>query len=286
VALAGEGCGEAWLPHLDLMLALQVSRERYASLPDPWQVIPLFQAVYHPYAVVFGSYSSLVAPPYDELWPARFAPEEPLALLDRKFARQFTLEQARGFVWGQQPMLANFRPQLLAVRSEEMDYLVRLARVRARALKYLLRGEFLRPPELDAPVATLDFSRLSIYAGQKDRVRLHTRRHPLALAAAWRGADGDVGIALASIAGEPLAVSLKLDLAAYGLAQPVRAHRIDQHGRRPVAMPAGTAPVLELTLAPRDAWLLELSNRSPRSGDRKLGLAAPSGAPLRGEEDQ
>jgi hypothetical protein len=33
VALAGEGCGEPWLPYLDLMLCLQVSKERY-SAPD------------------------------------------------------------------------------------------------------------------------------------------------------------------------------------------------------------------------------------------------------------
>ncbi len=31
VVLAGEGVGESWLPHLDLMLSLQVSRERYAA---------------------------------------------------------------------------------------------------------------------------------------------------------------------------------------------------------------------------------------------------------------
>ena len=66
IVLAGEGCGEAWLPYLDLMLTLQVSRERYSPPNDPWEVIPFFQAVYHPYAVTYGSYSSLTMPPYDE----------------------------------------------------------------------------------------------------------------------------------------------------------------------------------------------------------------------------
>src|ERR1035441_4776512 len=54
VVLAGEGCGEPWLPYLDLMLSLQVSRERYMT-PDAWDTIPFFPAVYHPYAVAYRS---------------------------------------------------------------------------------------------------------------------------------------------------------------------------------------------------------------------------------------
>ncbi|NOX54601.1 MAG: hypothetical protein GXP27_09220 [Planctomycetes bacterium] len=266
IALAGEGCGEPWLPYLDLMLALQVSRERYAAIGDPWEVIPLFQAVYHPYAITFGSYSSLVMPPYDELWPAEFAPKQPLALLDRKYANQFYLEQARAFVWGQQPTLANFRPELLRERPEEMDYVMRLARVRHRAAKYLLYGEFLRPPQLDAPQATSDFSRLSIYAGRTSRLTSYRRRHPLALAGAWRAADGDVAIALASIADAPLSISLKLG-AEYGLlAKPARSvYRIDATGRHPfVFCSEGAANgVVKLDLPPRAAWVLEFPRRVP-----------------------
>ena len=100
----------------------------------------------------------------------------------------------------QQPTLANFLPSQLTERSEEIDYLLRLARVRSRATKYLLYGEYLRPPELNAPQVTSDFSRLSIYAGQKDRLTSSKKRHPLAIAGAWRAADGDVAIAVASVA--------------------------------------------------------------------------------------
>ncbi|HOT50764.1 MAG TPA: DUF6259 domain-containing protein, partial [Candidatus Hydrogenedentes bacterium] len=35
VALTGEGCCEAWLPYLDAMLTLQVSKERYSAPTDP-----------------------------------------------------------------------------------------------------------------------------------------------------------------------------------------------------------------------------------------------------------
>ncbi len=53
------------------------------------ETIPFFQAVYHPYGITFGSYSSLVTPPYDELWPEEFAPEKAGQLLDEKFNKQF-----------------------------------------------------------------------------------------------------------------------------------------------------------------------------------------------------
>ena len=38
--LAGEGCGEGWLPYLDLMLSLQVSRERYCRQRRPLAAHP------------------------------------------------------------------------------------------------------------------------------------------------------------------------------------------------------------------------------------------------------
>ncbi len=257
VVLAGEGCGEAWIPYLDLMLALQVSRERYSAPTDPWDVIPFFHAVYHPYAVIYGNYSSLVMPPYDDLWPAEFAPAEPLALLDRKFSRQYYLEQARTFVWGQQLTLANFRPILLQERAEEIDYLVRLAQVRSRAQKYLLDGVFLRPPRLNVPEVTSDFSRLSIYAGQQDRLTAFQCSHPLALAGAWRAADGDVAIALASVADQPLDLSLPIDRDYYELPPQPKIYRIDSTGRRLLEESIGGDSSLKVTLPPRDACVLE-----------------------------
>jgi hypothetical protein len=241
------------------MLALQVSRERYSSPADPWEVIPFFHAVYHPYSVIYGNYSSLVMPPYDELWPAEHAPAEPLALLDRKFSRQFYLEQARTFVWGQQPTLSNFRPSLFEERAEEMEYLLRLVRVRSRAKKYLLYGEFLRPPRLEVPEATSDFSRLSIYAGQKSRLTTSQRRHPLALAGAWRAPDGNVAITLASVADRSLSIRFTLDPEYYLLPQPWRAHRIDATDRVPIQLGSGDDVLQTLELRPREICVIEFT---------------------------
>ena len=256
LALAGEGSGEAWLPYLDLMLSLQVSRERYAAPGEGWEAIPFFPAVYHPYAVQFGNYSSLTMPPYDELWPAELAPAEPLQLLDRKYSRQFRYEQARAFVWGQQPMLANFRPSQLQDRAEEIAYVLRLARLRQRALPYLLSGEFLAPPELNAPGLETDMSRLSIYAGQKGGLTTYVKRLPLALAGAWRAPDGKVAVALASIASEALELTLAFDPAGYGLTRTTQAFRIDESGRKPLPF-SGRSGTLRISLPPQGACLVE-----------------------------
>jgi hypothetical protein len=260
VVLAGEGCGEAWLPYLDLMLSLQVSKDRYAA-QGGWETIPFFQAVYHPYAVTYGNYSSLTMPPYDDLWPAEYAPKEPLKLLDPKFSRQFLLEQARAFVWGQQPTIANFLPAQFEQRPEEIDYVMRLARIRSQATKYLLYGTFLRPPHLRAPEATLDMSRLSIYAGQRGGLTEFRKASPLALAGAWRAPDGDVALVFTSLADEPLEVSCDLDTRRYRLPKGARVYQTDEKGRRELGAITGYTPTLKLSLPPRGACVMEFRGR-------------------------
>lgn len=259
VALAGEGSGEAWLPHLDLMLSLQVSRERYQSPGEGWEAIPMFGAVYHAVALPFGSYSSLTVPPYDELWPQETAPAAPLALLDRKYARQFYFEQARSLVWGQQPMLANFRPEQLTERAEEIGYLLRLARLRYRALPWLRDGEFIRAPELGVGMVTSDLSRLSIYAGQRGGVTAYQRDLPRAVAGAWRAPDGRRAIVLASIVDEPLMLDLDLSGAGFRVSPGEAGERFDEEGRREVVVPR--AGRLQLTLPALGACVVAFGPR-------------------------
>jgi hypothetical protein len=258
VVPAGEGCGEAWLPYLDLMLALQVARERYSAPNDGWEVIPFFSAVYHPYAILYGNYSSLTMPPYDDLWPKEFAPKEPLKLLDRKYSRQFYLEQARAFVWGQQPTIANFLPSHLRERREETEYMMRLAKIRNRAKKYLLHGTFLRSPELNVPEATLDLSRLSIYAGQKGGVSSSQGKYPLVISGSWQAEDGDVGIALASISSEPLTVRLDPSSIADTLKKSQTLYRIDERGRKKIGRRQIGNPNVTIDLAANGACFIEV----------------------------
>jgi hypothetical protein len=256
-ALAGEGCAENWLPYLDLFLALDFSRERFAA-PDGWDPIPFFHAVYHGYAVFYGNYSSLTMPPYDDLWPAATAPAKPLQLLDARFRRQFLLEQARSFTWGQQLTLANFRPEHLRERPEEIAYLLRLAHLRRAALRYLQDGTLLPPPPIEVATEEIPMSRLSIYAGQQGALREFRKTVCPVLASVWRAPDGGVAVALASISDQALEPTLILDSARYGLSPGARAFPVGPTGGEPLGERRGAAIVLRPRLAPRDARVWEL----------------------------
>jgi hypothetical protein len=232
---------------------LDVSRERYSD-PDGWEPIPFFQAVYHGYGLFFGSYSSLTSPPYDDLWPAQLAPKQPLELLDRQFSAQFYLEQARSFVWGQQPTLANFRPGHLSERALEVAYVMRLARLRKGALRYLQDGVMLPPPQVVAPSQELPMSRLSIYAGQQGALKGFKKTVPTVLASAWRAADRKVALVVASIADQPVSASLLINPASMGLISRGRFFVLEPTGAQPVAL---SAEALQLNLAPLEARVLE-----------------------------
>lgn len=256
--LAGEGAGESWLPELDLMLTLQVSQERYTEPGSGWAPIPFFQAVYHPYGLTYGNYSSLSMPPYDDLWPAKFAPEHPLALLDERFRRQFYLEQARAFVWGLQPTIANFLPLQLDERPAETGYMMRLARLRRVAADYLQYGTFLRAPELRVPMVDVDLSRISIYAAQRGGPTMSKDRYPSAISAAWRAGDGSVAIAVASIVDEPISTELTFDPAEYGLSGGGRIVRVGEKGAETIGIFGGGVVKLPLEIPAAGAYVIEL----------------------------
>ncbi len=256
VALAGEGCGEAWLPHLDLMLSLQVSMERYAA-PGIWEPIPMFHAVYHDCAVMYGNYCSLTRPPYDDLWPKEYAPQQPLTLLDAKFAQQFRLEQGRAFVWGQQPTIANFQPEQFAARPAELDFLSRIVRLRQNARQYLLDGTFLRPPSVDGGETNIPMSRLSIYAGQQDAVQEYMRVTDNVLTGAYQAADGSVAVALVNVSDQPVTIQLQLTGDDYPLApQGVVRRLLEQQSTETGTYRDATA-ILQLQLDPADVRIYE-----------------------------
>jgi hypothetical protein len=255
---AGEGGGESWMPDLDAFLTLQVSQERYADPASGWEVIPMFQAAYHPYALTYGTYGSLTLPPYDELWPAEKRPATAMTLLDEKFVRQFHLEQARMFVWGMQPTIANFLPEQLTARRREIDYLERLARLRYGLREYFQTGVFLRAPEVEVPSVDLLLSRISIYAARLGGPTEAHIQSPEVLAGAWRAANGRVAIALAGINLEPRTVKVSIDRARYGLPAGTRVMRHDAGGRREVGVLGAGVTVLTVPVGILEGVVLEM----------------------------
>jgi len=196
VVLAGEGCGEAWLPYLDLFLSLQVSKGRYSG-GNGWLPAPLFQAVYHPIALQFGNYASLTEPPYDSLWPPEFAPMEPLKILDEQWNTQFRYEQACAFVWGQQPMIANYKKELWDNRKQELDFVLKLATLRHKFPEYFLNGELLKPlPENLSD--TWNEIGLSVYAYRKEGGKIFQRHGSLLVTMPWHSINGKTALAVAN----------------------------------------------------------------------------------------
>ncbi len=291
--LAGEGAGEAWLPYLDLMLTLQVSKERYARPNDGWEVIPFFQSVYHAYGVTYGNYSSLIVPPYDELWPPEYAPKDPLKLLDRKFATQFYLEQARTVVWGNQPTIANYRPFQRTERSDEISFLVKLIRIRELGKQYLLYGKYLRPPQFSVGEISFPISRLSIYAGRKGKAVEQPTKKPAGdrmekkttfgagqlsddglddsgkdkgessyestcspvVVATWLAKSGDVGVALANVGLTTL--SLRFDVRQYGFRGGERISLIEENGKKDFGT-VGADGQVKIDIPSHEAYIIEL----------------------------
>jgi len=257
LVLAGEGAGEVWLPYLDLFLTLAVSKERYAG-PGAWETIPFFQAVYHQFAITYGNYSSLLVPPYDELWPEQYAPKEPLKMLDRAFSKQFLMEQARSFVWGLQPTISNYQAFLSKERTEEIKFLTDMATVRNSGLQYLLRGKFMRTPLFEIPTEEIDISRLSIYAGKMgESVTKFKGTYPLIYHGTWKSGD-NLGIALASISEKALTVDLGFSANDYNLPASGSIYIIDNEGRRKTSSFTGGKISVNYTLKPREIVIVDI----------------------------
>lgn len=260
VFLAGEGVSEAWLPYLDAFLTLQVSMERYAG-NNGWEPIPFFQAVYHQNAITYGNYSSLIVPPYDELWPKEYAPKDQMALLDKNFSKQFMMEQARSFVWGSQPTISNYQSFLSSERKDEIDYLFNLARVRYNGLKYLLHGKFLRSPIMEFPKEELQMSRLSIYAGKTgNTVSTFQKSYPLIYSGTWKSDDNQIGIALASISDSPYHVDFIIDSDDYKLSSSGKINIIDADGIKFMGTYTNSKINIDFMLQPKQICIIEIEN--------------------------
>jgi hypothetical protein len=221
----------------------------------------MFQAAYHPYALTYGTYGSLTLPPYDELWPTEKRPPTALMPLDLKFVRQFHLEQARMFVWGMQPTIANFLPDQLVERRREIEYLEQLARLRYGLREFFQTGVFLRPPRVTVPSADLLLSRISIYAARLGGPTEARITVPEVLAGAFRAADGRVAVALAGINLDTRRIQVTIDRRAYGLPADTRIVRHDASGISELGTLGDAPRVLTLDMEPLRGVVLELRRR-------------------------
>ena len=254
----GEGSSENWLSHLDAFLTLQASRERYAGVGNI-ETIPFFQAVFHQYGITYGSYSSLVTPPYDELWPDEFRPNNREQPLDDMFNSQFLMEQARSFVWGTQPAIANYHTFLHEYKKEEMDYLLNMVKLRYKGLKYLLYGKFMRSPKIDIPEQEIDISRLSIYAGRGgETVTAFKKSVPSLYVGTWKSEDSNVGIALASISDSSIPIYFNIKTKDYALPKKGKVYKTTMDNRELINSYRNGSIEVDFLLQPKELCIIEI----------------------------
>lgn len=182
-------------------------------------------------------------------------------MLDRKFSAQFRLEQARAFAWGQQPTIANFLPGNLVERKEEMEFVLKLARVRRRALPYLRDGTFLRPPAVGIEELTIPMSRLSIYAGQRDAVKGYAGKAQKMLASAWASLDGGLAAALVNISEGPVALPLSLGPPDYLVPRSGVIRKITDSGTADIGSFSDGRASWRAELGPAEACVYEIAPR-------------------------
>jgi hypothetical protein len=198
--LCSEGCCEVYLDLLDAFLTLSPSYERmglFKSYGDSWEPIPMFNSVYHEHVITFGTYASLTDPPYDELWPPRERSSEDDFT---RYADQFDLEIARCLIFGQKPMIANFRALQLKrpVIRESLRFFREAILLHEHLEDHLVRGRYLGSIDLDVPRMHVDCLNRGIYTLPGEAV-VTPRTVPSILTSTWKASDGSVAVVLANI---------------------------------------------------------------------------------------
>ena len=217
--LTGEGSGEDWIGHLDGFLTLEGSRERMRGAKAS-DIVPLFNAVYHGYAICFGNLSGLTYPPYDDCWPKEYRSPDTETLLPKKYSMQMRMEQARTFVWGTQPMISNYHPFVRKGRPTEMRYFAELVAKRKLYKEYLQYGTMMRAPKMkDEYVKELDMVQMTIYSYKDEGTNIFPfkKRVPTLYSSAWRNKEGNILLAFTNINEEAKALSFSIDLDEMGL---------------------------------------------------------------------
>ena len=217
--LTGEGSGEEWMAHLDGYLTLEGSRERMRGAKAS-EIVPLFNAVYHGYAICFGNLSGLTYPPYDDCWPKKYRSPNTETLLPEKYNTQMRMEQARTFVWGSQPMISNYHPFVRKGRPTEMRYLAELVAKRKQYKEYLQYGTMMRPPKMQDDYAEeIDCVQMTIYSYKTEGTNIFPFKKvvPMLYSSAWRNKENNILLAFTNISEEAKRLSFTIDLDEMGL---------------------------------------------------------------------
>ncbi|MGC9086060.1 MAG: DUF6259 domain-containing protein [Thermoproteota archaeon] len=220
--LASESCVELFIDLFDGFLTLDSSFERMDPLGAEHEIepLPLFNAIYHEYAITFGSYASITSiPPYDELWPESTRPIEYGKPIDysKVYSDQFAIELARTLTWGLQPMIANLYPETIgrAEFEEDLKFVEKIATFYSLAKEYLAYGRMRPPPQIECPVTSVKFLYRTIYT-RPENIHEVCKNIPVVMTSAWSLENNRCCIILVNFSKNSVNLKVSIDLSKYG----------------------------------------------------------------------
>jgi len=201
LVISSESVHEVYQDLLECCITLQTSWEasRGEAGCRGTTLVPLFHAIYHGHAVVFGNYSHIDGiTPWDEKWPqeARPAPDE-----EKQWHKlcpdQFALDMARTVACGCQPLCTNLtaahlqNPELEA----SVQFFLDISAFYHAHREWLLWGEMLSPGTLNCETVGVSCIARTIFTPPSDITPFEVKR-PAVLHSAWRSPDGKAALCL------------------------------------------------------------------------------------------
>ena len=205
VLLSTEDCGEAYVDVFDSNISTHSSYERHGwigTAPD-MEFVPVFQAVYHGCAAVFGNYAIVDNVPYwDPRWPMKAWWTGHEEHLRRDYPDQFAVEFSRGPVWGLQPSVHNFwiHHATNAAFAAEYRFIRETAKFYHDNREFLFDGEMRHPGRLECARRRVAFAKVSVF---DEKVTSHASVLPTVFHNIWRAPDGHVAAVLVNWSRDP-----------------------------------------------------------------------------------
>jgi hypothetical protein len=198
VDVSTEEEGEAYLDVVDSLIVLYAGYERLGRGVAPeFEMVPVFQMLYHGCVVLFGSYSVVDGiMPWDEKWGARPPIDE--ARWAGRFPDQFALEFARGVVWGLQPTVHKLLPehQTDPKWAAEWKFIKDTAAFYHANRDFLFDGEMREPGEMECETLPVDFFMRGCYTREEKFRSVRQPAMPTVLHSVWKAPDGRTAVVL------------------------------------------------------------------------------------------